>query len=69
MPANTAPSGHTCPTCNYQIFPHPKLISPVADVLRQRLGQVNWGRNELGLPLVGKNIRTLVILYDEPIVV
>lgn len=52
MPANTAPSGHTCPTCNYQIFPHPKLISPVADVLRSLLGQVNWGRNELGLPLV-----------------
>lgn len=55
LPANTAPSGHTCPTCNDQIFPPPNLISPVADVLRSCLGQVNWGRNELGLPLVVLN--------------
>lgn len=38
----------------------------MADVLRQRLGQVNWGRNELGLPLVGKNT-IAPILYNEPI--
>lgn len=52
LPANTAPGGHTCPTCSHPIFPPPNLISPVADVVRNRLGQVNWGRNELGLPLL-----------------
>ncbi|XP_037026323.1 zinc finger protein-like 1 homolog [Bradysia coprophila] len=52
LPSNTAPSGHLCPTCLDQIFPPSNLISPVADYLRSRLGQVNWGRNELGLPLL-----------------
>uniref|UniRef100_A0A2M4BV80 Zinc finger protein-like 1 homolog n=1 Tax=Anopheles marajoara TaxID=58244 RepID=A0A2M4BV80_9DIPT len=52
LPENTAPGGHTCPTCNDPIFPPGNLVSPVADVLRVRLGQVNWGRNELGLPLL-----------------
>lgn len=52
LPANTALGGRVCPTCQKQIFPSENLISPVADVLRNRLGQVNWGRNELGLPLV-----------------
>lgn len=55
LPANTAPSGHTCPTCSEPIFPPPNLISPIADVLRNRLGQVNWGRNELGLPLLSED--------------
>lgn len=54
LPANTALGGRVCPTCQKQIFPPENLISPVADVLRNRLGQVNWGRNELGLPLVKK---------------
>uniref|UniRef100_A0A182IUE4 Zinc finger protein-like 1 homolog n=1 Tax=Anopheles atroparvus TaxID=41427 RepID=A0A182IUE4_ANOAO len=49
---NTAPGGHTCPICSDPIFPPGNLVSPVADVLRVRLGQVNWGRNELGLPLL-----------------
>uniref|UniRef100_A0A0K8TLZ4 Zinc finger protein-like 1 homolog n=1 Tax=Tabanus bromius TaxID=304241 RepID=A0A0K8TLZ4_TABBR len=52
LPVNTAPGGHTCPSCSEPIFPPSNLISPVADVLRSRLGQVNWGRNELGLPLL-----------------
>uniref|UniRef100_U5EWY3 Zinc finger protein-like 1 homolog n=1 Tax=Corethrella appendiculata TaxID=1370023 RepID=U5EWY3_9DIPT len=52
LPANTAPSGHQCPICNDPIFPPQNLVSPVADVLRTLLGQVNWGRNELGLPLL-----------------
>lgn len=56
MPANTSPSGRTCATCSDQIFPPAKLVSPVADVLRNLLGQVNWGRNELGLPLVGGHL-------------
>jgi len=52
LPANTAPGGHTCPTCYDQIFPPSNLISPVADVLRSRLRQTNWGRDELGLVLL-----------------
>uniref|UniRef100_A0A182QUK3 Zinc finger protein-like 1 homolog n=1 Tax=Anopheles farauti TaxID=69004 RepID=A0A182QUK3_9DIPT len=52
LPPNTAPGGHTCPLCSEPLFPPANLVSPVADVLRVRLGQVNWGRNELGLPLM-----------------
>ncbi|XP_053698094.1 zinc finger protein-like 1 homolog [Sabethes cyaneus] len=52
LPANTAPGGHTCPTCNDPIFPPANLVSPVADVLRTRLGQANWARNVLELPLL-----------------
>lgn len=59
LPANTAPGGHTCPTCYDQIFPPSNLISPVADVLRNRLRQSTWGRDELGLVLV----RFLFVLF------
>lgn len=52
LPPTTAPGGHTCPACDHPIFPPTNMISPVADILRGRLSQVNWGRNELGLPLV-----------------
>ncbi|XP_058463846.1 zinc finger protein-like 1 homolog [Malaya genurostris] len=52
LPANTAPGGHTCPTCSDPIFPPANLVSPVADVLRTRLCQVNWARNILELPLL-----------------
>lgn len=38
--------------CADHVFPPANLISPVADVLRSLLGQVNWGRSELGLPLL-----------------
>lgn len=55
MPINTAPGGHTCPICKSGIFPPANLVSPVADSLRSRLSQVNWGRNELGLPLFSDN--------------
>ncbi|XP_055678689.1 zinc finger protein-like 1 homolog [Lutzomyia longipalpis] len=54
LPSNTAPGGHSCPTCAEKIFPPAHLVSPVADVLRSRLSQVNWGRNELGLPLLAE---------------
>lgn len=52
LPSNTAPGGHTCPTCYDQIFPSPNLISPVADVLRNRLKETSWGRDEFGAILV-----------------
>lgn len=53
QPATTAPAGYTCPVCGVCIFPQPKLVSPVADVLREKLAAVNWARAGLGLPLVG----------------
>uniref|UniRef100_A0A1L8DT09 Zinc finger protein-like 1 homolog n=1 Tax=Nyssomyia neivai TaxID=330878 RepID=A0A1L8DT09_9DIPT len=62
LPSNTAPGGHSCPTCSEKIFPPAHLVSPVADVLRSRLSQVNWGRNELGLPLLAeekKDVRSI----------
>lgn len=46
LPSNTAPGGHTCPTCYDQIIPPSNLISPVADVLRNRLKKTSWGRDE-----------------------
>lgn len=46
LPNNTAPGGHTCPTCYDQIIPATNLISPVADVLRARLKKTSWGRDE-----------------------
>lgn len=52
LPPNTAPSGRKCPICADSIFPPANLASPVSEALRNRLSQVNWGRNELGLPLV-----------------
>lgn len=52
LPPSTAPAGYICPTCKECIFPKPKLVSPVADVLREVLAGVNWARAGLGLPLV-----------------
>lgn len=52
FPANTAPAGYTCPTCNAGIFPPQNMVSPVADKLKTLLSTVNWARAGLGLPLV-----------------
>lgn len=52
FPANTAPAGYTCPTCNAGIFPPQNMVSPVADKLKSLLSTVNWARAGLGLPLV-----------------
>lgn len=52
LPENTAPGSHTCPACNDPILPPANLVSPVADVLRTRLGQANWARNVLEMPLL-----------------
>lgn len=48
----TAPAGYTCPSCRHPLFPPHNLISPVADVLKEKLAGVNWARAGLGLPLV-----------------
>ena len=52
LPADTAPAGYACPNCQDCIFPPEKLVSPVADALRQLLNDVNWARAGLGLPLL-----------------
>lgn len=52
LPATTAPAGYTCPSCRHPLFPPHNLISPVADVLKEKLAGVNWARAGLGLPLV-----------------
>ncbi|XP_037089967.1 zinc finger protein-like 1 homolog [Pollicipes pollicipes] len=52
LPANTAPAGYRCPACEEPLFPPANLVSPVADVLRAALHQVNWARAGLGLPLL-----------------
>jgi hypothetical protein len=41
-----------CPSCKVGLFPASNLVSPVADVLREKLAGVNWARAGLGLPLV-----------------
>lgn len=55
LPATTAPAGYTCPACKACIFPQAKLVSPVADVLREKLAGVNWARAGLGLPLLSED--------------
>ncbi|XP_074105470.1 zinc finger protein-like 1 homolog [Cotesia typhae] len=60
LPSTTAPAGYVCPTCNYAIFPAPNLVSPVADVLKEKLASVNWARAGLGLPLLSNDRETLV---------
>ncbi|KAJ1529297.1 hypothetical protein ONE63_006094 [Megalurothrips usitatus] len=57
LPATTAPAGYTCPfsNCTGLLFPAPNLVSPVADVLREKLAGVNWARAGLGLPLLSED--------------
>lgn len=52
LPRTTAPAGYQCPSCASPVFPPSNLVSPVADVLREKLAGVNWARAGLGLPLV-----------------
>ncbi|CAG5037821.1 unnamed protein product [Parnassius apollo] len=52
LPRTTAPAGYQCPSCATPVFPPPNLVSPVADVLREKLAGVNWARAGLGLPLL-----------------
>lgn len=57
LPATTAPAGYTCPfsNCTQILFPAGNLVSPVADVLREKLAGVNWARAGLGLPLLSED--------------
>ncbi|XP_028660070.1 zinc finger protein-like 1 [Erpetoichthys calabaricus] len=55
LPVNTAPAGYQCPSCQGPIFPPSNLVSPVAEVLREKLSTVNWARAGLGLSLIEEN--------------
>lgn len=54
LPPTTAPRGYTCPSCKNPLFPPANLVSPVADVLKEKLAGVNWARAGLGLPLLAE---------------
>ncbi|CAG9863685.1 unnamed protein product [Phyllotreta striolata] len=54
LPPTTAPRGYTCPSCKSPLFPPSNLISPVADVLKEKLAGVNWARAGLGMPLLSE---------------
>lgn len=56
LPENTASSGYQCPDCKTCIFPPNALVSSVADVVREKLATVGWGRRGLGIPAQVKNI-------------
>ncbi|CAF0717654.1 unnamed protein product [Brachionus calyciflorus] len=52
LPENTAPAGYQCPKCKECIFPPGNLVSPVVDVLKQKLETTNWARVGLGQTLI-----------------
>lgn len=55
LPSTTSPSGHTCPICCSPIFPSNNLKSPLADVLRLQLGNVNWSGIEFCSKMLDDN--------------
>ncbi len=55
LPANTAPAGYQCPKCKECLFPPSNLVSPVVEVLKEKLQTVNWARVGLGQSLVSLN--------------
>lgn len=50
-PSSTPASKYLCPDCKSPVFPPKALVSPVADVIREKFASVAWGRRCLGLPL------------------
>ncbi|XP_014205981.1 zinc finger protein-like 1 homolog isoform X2 [Copidosoma floridanum] len=52
LPESQSSSNYVCPACTTRIIPQPNLVSPVADVLREKLAGVNWARSAQGLPLL-----------------
>jgi hypothetical protein len=63
LPANTV---YSCPKCNVAIFPPPNLVSPVADILRAWLSNVNWAKTELNLnmPIVSFTIMQIETSFN-----
>ncbi|XP_022910943.1 zinc finger protein-like 1 homolog [Onthophagus taurus] len=66
LPSTTAPAGYTCPSCRAALFPPSNLVSPVADVLREKLAGVNWARAGLGLPLLSEESELKPVLNRNP---
>ncbi|XP_014232772.1 zinc finger protein-like 1 [Trichogramma pretiosum] len=52
---STENANFQCPECYTEIIPQPNLVSPVADVLREKLTHVNWARTVLGLPMLSND--------------
>jgi len=66
LPETTAPAGYNCPICNQMcLFPKKNQESPIADQLRSKMGEVNWARVGLGLPLVRNISSTSHSIYDS----
>ncbi|XP_017779663.1 PREDICTED: zinc finger protein-like 1 [Nicrophorus vespilloides] len=65
LPATTAPAGYRCPSCGTPLFPPSNMVSPVADVLREKLAGVNWARAGLGLPLLSEDREIKPILSNN----
>lgn len=63
FPENTPITSYQCPDCKAQLFPPSALVSPVADVIRQRFATVAWGRRGLGLPSQHKGVTTETTLH------
>lgn len=63
LPANTAPAGYQCPKCKECIFPPSNIVSPVVDVLRNKLESVEWSRAGLGQSLL--KIEDAIDMNDE----
>lgn len=67
LPVNTAPAGYQCPKCKQCIFPPVNLVSPVVDVLKQKLENLTWSR--IGLLPIGDATQTnLNDLVNESLV-
>lgn len=66
LPRTTAPAGYQCPSCQSALFPPSNLVSPVADVLREKLAGVNWARAGLGLSLVSSILKIYYcVLFND----
>jgi len=63
---STPASKYHCPDCKSPVFPPKALISPVADVVREKFATVGWGRRCLGLaPEPSQQIKAKAI--SEPV--
>jgi len=63
---STPASKYLCPDCKSPVFPPKALISPVADVVREKFSTVGWGRRCMGLaPEPVQHAKTKVV--NEPV--
>lgn len=55
LPSITTSAGYTCPSCNTAIFPPSNLVSPVADILKNKLNNATWAHTAVESPTVNEN--------------